>query len=116
LQAVNYLFDEWNRPIFEEVTIPAVTDNEGNILIEERTEMRKKINPEWDPENPCSSRLERPEWVAVGLVGKLLVRDDGTCEVNGFCKPNNEGIATASENGYRVMRRTGPNQILVLLK
>jgi len=54
--------------------------------------------------------------VAVGLVGKILVRDDGTCQVGGYCKPNNEGVATASENGYRVMKRTGQNQVLVLVK
>ncbi|MGM0878165.1 MAG: peptidase G2 autoproteolytic cleavage domain-containing protein [Bacillota bacterium] len=78
--------------------------------------MRKKINPDWNPEQPCSSRLERPEWVPVGLVGKLLVRNDGTALVNGYCKPNNEGIATAADYGYRVMKRMGPNQILVLVK
>ena len=49
------------------------------------------------------------------MLGKLLVRDDGTCQVNGYCKPNNEGIATAADHGYRVMKRTGPNQVLVLL-
>ncbi|MGG0288888.1 peptidase G2 autoproteolytic cleavage domain-containing protein, partial [Peribacillus butanolivorans] len=109
-----YLLDEWNRPIYEEVTIPALKDPEGNIMVDVRTEMRKKLNPAWDPAQPCSSRLERPEWVAVGIVGKLLVRDDGTCQVNAYCKPNDEAVATASSVGYRVMKRTGPNQILVL--
>ncbi|MGM0879357.1 MAG: SHOCT domain-containing protein, partial [Bacillota bacterium] len=32
-----------------------------------------------------------------------------------YCKPNNEGIATVSDTGYRVMERTGANQVLVLL-
>ncbi|MES9738847.1 hypothetical protein ABWK46_16155 [Peribacillus frigoritolerans] len=50
-----------------------------------------------------------------GLVGKLLVRDDGTAHVNGYYKPNNEGIATAANQGYRVMERTGENQVLVLV-
>ncbi|MFB3167750.1 peptidase G2 autoproteolytic cleavage domain-containing protein [Neobacillus sp. 179-C4.2 HS] len=110
-----YLLDEWNRPINEEVTIPKVIPLEENFIIEEHTELRKKINPEWDPENPSRFRLMRPEWVAVGLIGKMLVRDDGTCQVNRFCKPNNAGIATESENGFRVMKRTGRNQILVLV-
>ncbi|MDQ0246497.1 hypothetical protein J2S09_004101 [Bacillus fengqiuensis] len=34
---------------------------------------------------------------AVGLLGKLLVGDDGTCQVNGYCKPNGQGITTASK-------------------
>ncbi|GAA3324898.1 hypothetical protein GCM10020331_054600 [Ectobacillus funiculus] len=55
--------------------------------------------------------MKRPEWVAVGMLGKLLIRDDGTCKVNSYCQPNDDGIATASDKGYRVMERTGPNQI-----
>lgn len=110
-----YLMDEWNRTIYEEITIPAVKDTEGNTIVEERTEMRKKINPAWNPDQLCSSRLEKPEWVAVGLIGKLLVRDDGTCRPGNHCLPNEQGIATAADNGYWVMKRTGPNQVLVLV-
>ncbi|MBO1583239.1 peptidase G2 autoproteolytic cleavage domain-containing protein, partial [Bacillus sp. XF8] len=111
-----YLLDEWNREIYEEVVKEAIKDSEGNIIIPERTETRKKLNPAWDPNIPCSSRLTRPEWVAVGLVGKLLVRDDGTCRPASYCRSNNEGIATATTNGYRVMKRTGPNQIMILVR
>ena len=53
-------------------------------------------------------RSKRPEWVAVGLLGKLRVRDDGTCRVDEYCMPNEDGIATAASSGYRVMERTGP--------
>jgi hypothetical protein len=60
--------------------------------------------------------MKRPEWVAVGMLGKLLVRDDGTCKPGEYCISNNEGIATASDKGYRVIKRTGPNQVLVVFK
>ena len=63
-----------------------------------------------------TSRLERPEWDAVGLVGKLVVRDDGSCQVNGYCKPSEGGIATASETGYRVMARVADGYIKILVK
>ncbi|WP_101842724.1 SHOCT domain-containing protein [Halobacillus sp. Marseille-P3879] len=33
---------------------------------------------------------------------------------HGYCRPNDEGIATHAERGYFVLKRTGPNQILVL--
>ncbi|MFZ5969208.1 MAG: peptidase G2 autoproteolytic cleavage domain-containing protein [Bacillota bacterium] len=111
-----YLLDDWNRPIYEEVTIAAVTDSEGKVIMEERKEMRKKMNPEWDPDKKCNSRITCPDWVAVGLLGKLLVRDDGTCKAGGYCRPNDEGIATAASEGYRVMKRTGENQILILFR
>ncbi|WP_321575725.1 peptidase G2 autoproteolytic cleavage domain-containing protein, partial [Bacillus mycoides] len=111
-----YVLDEWNREIYEDVIISAITDTKGNVLVPEHIEKRKKINPEWDPNIRCSSRLEKPEWVAVGLVGKLLVHDDGTCRPASYCKPNSKGIATASDNGYWVMKRTGSNQIMILVR
>ncbi|MFC6604121.1 peptidase G2 autoproteolytic cleavage domain-containing protein, partial [Ectobacillus funiculus] len=109
-----FLTDEWGRVRYHDVVIPAVKDAEGNIVVPEQTESQPMINPEWDPDKEYIPRSKRPEWVAVGLLGKLLVRDDGSCKPGQYCKPNDEGIATASNQGYRVMKRTGPNQILVL--
>lgn len=63
-----------------------------------------------------TSRLKRAEWAAVGLVGKLVAVDDGSCQVNGYCKPSVNGIATASETGYRVMARLDETHIRVLVK
>lgn len=62
------------------------------------------------------SRLDRPEWGIVGLVGKLIVVDDGTCQVNGYCYPSENGIATDSAIGFRVMARIDENHIKILLK
>lgn len=62
------------------------------------------------------SRLDRPEWSAVGLVGKLIVVDDGTCQVNGYCYPSENGIATDSATGFRVMSRIDETHIKILLK
>ncbi|WP_198165160.1 MULTISPECIES: hypothetical protein [Metabacillus] len=50
------------------------------------------------------------------MISQIRVMDDGMCEVNGYCKPNGEGIVIKSDQGYRVMERTGPNQVLVLVK
>jgi trimeric autotransporter adhesin len=111
-----FMTDEWERIQCHEVIVPAVTDKEEKVIIPERKEIQPILNPNWDPEKEYVSRLKRPEWVVVGLIGQILVRDDGTCEVDGYCKPNDEGIATASGQGYRVMERTGPNQILIFVK
>lgn len=85
-------------------------------MVPEFTKTEPILNPEWDASQEYIPRLQRPEWVVVGLVGKLLIRDDGTCQPKGYCKPNDEGIATASAEGYRVMKRTGANQILIFVK
>lgn len=110
-----YLTTEWGKILYEDIPIPAVFDADGNVIVPQRTEHRPVLNPKWDSTMEYIPRSERPEWVAVGLMGQLLVRDDGTCRVNSYCKPNNEGIATASDQGYRVMKRTSQNQVLVVV-
>ncbi|MFD6211037.1 peptidase G2 autoproteolytic cleavage domain-containing protein [Peribacillus sp. NPDC060253] len=107
--------DEWGRIQYHEVVVPEMKNADGTVVQPEFTKTEPILNPEWDASKEYIPRLQRPEWVPVGLLGKLLVRDDGTCQPNGYCKPNNEGLATAADHGYRVMKRTGPNQILVML-
>ncbi|MDQ0901546.1 peptidase G2 autoproteolytic cleavage domain-containing protein [Paenibacillus sp. V4I7] len=111
-----FLTDEWGRILYEDVIIPAEFGETGTVITPERMVRRPLLNPAWHPAEEYTSRLERPEWVAVGLLGKLLVRDDGTCRAGGYCRPNHNGIATSVESGYYVLRRTLPNQILVLVR
>ncbi|MFB5759120.1 peptidase G2 autoproteolytic cleavage domain-containing protein [Paenibacillus medicaginis] len=131
-----YITDEWDRIQHEFVTISAETatvkehvetQNEDGTttikevekvieVIPERIEWQPKLNPDWNPDEPYVERIIRPEWDAIGMMGKLFVRDDGTCEVNGYAKPNDEGIATKSDSGYRVLRRKSTNIIEVLVK
>lgn len=108
--------DEWGRVKYEDREVEAVTDSKGNVLAPAHTVKAAVINPQFDPSQTYVPRMDRPEWVAVGTMGKLLVRDDGTCQVNGFCLPGENGVATASVEGYRVLARTGPNQIKIYVK
>ena len=108
--------DEWNRIIYEEVEVPTITDPDGTVIVEAHTEIKPKINALWDKTKSYISRKNRPEWISVGLLGKLLVRDDGSCIVGGYCMPNENGIATTSETGYKVIKRIGTNQIKIILK
>lgn len=111
-----FLTDKWGRIQYQNVLVPAVKDRKGNIVVPEHYEQQPIINPEWNPLQKYTPRTKRPEWVPVGMLGKLLVRDDGTCKPGQYCKPNEEGIATSSHTGYRVMKRTDVDQILILLK
>ncbi|MCQ6288429.1 hypothetical protein NPM19_27880 [Bacillus cereus] len=111
-----FVKDEWGRTQYHEVVVPEIKDDDGRVIHPSFTKREPILNPEWDSSQEYISRLQRPEWVPIGLVGKLLVRDDGTCQPKKYCKPNNEGIATASSEGYRVMKRTGPNQIMILVR
>ena len=108
--------DEWGRIIYEEVEIEEEREEEGNILQEARKEMQPKLNKDYDNSKEYIGRSQRKEWSAVGMLGQLLVRDDGTCQVNSYCQCGKEGVATASETGYRVLARVSNNIIKVLFR
>lgn len=105
-----YVTDEWGRIQYHDVLVPATDDTP------EHTDYVPVLNPNWDSSLEYVSREKRKEWSPVGIMGKLLVWDDGACQVNGYCKSNDEGIATASPTGYRVMRRISDSIIQVLTK
>lgn len=103
------------------------TNKKANILISEaydeevldkpkHMEHRMKINPLYDQNKEYIPREKRPEWSAVGMFGVLSVYDDGTCTVNGYAKVSNNGIATKSDSGYRVLKRVTGNIIKILFR
>ena len=110
-----YLKDVFGEKLTEIVEVEETTDESGRV-IPAHTETRWVLNPEYDGSLEYKNRVERKEWSPIGLIGKLVVIDDGSCQVNGYCKPNSEGIATASESGYRVMKRLDNNHVRILLK
>lgn len=107
-----FLKDVFGAMVTETVKIEEVVDEDGNV-IPAHTETRFVINPDYDPTREYVSREYRQEWDMVGYVGKLVVVDDGTCQVNGYCKPADGGIATASDKGYRVLKRIDETHIKV---
>lgn len=118
--------DEWqgkyNRDIFGKVILEPYTIkhyvDENKTEYKEETILTESINPKYRSTEEYIPRSERPEWSAVGLLGKLVLIDDGTCEVNGYCKPKAGGIATKSEEktNYRVMSRLDDTHIRVFVK
>lgn len=108
--------DEWGRIIYEEVEIQEERDEKGNIIQEAHKEMQPKLNKDYDNTQLYIGRSQRKEWDAIGMLGQLLVRDDGTCKVNEYCKCEKEGVATAAETGYRVLSRVSDNIIKVLFR
>jgi len=90
-----YLKDKWGRIIYEAE--------------------RPKLNPYYDPKQRYVPRSDRAEWACIGMIGKLLVRDDGSCRPNGYCRPGDAGAATASEKGYRVLERIDDCTIRIIL-
>ncbi len=112
--------NKYQRDIFgalltETVEVPEQVNDLGD-MIPAHTEVHYIENPEYNPELQYVPRTERPEWAAVGMLGKLVVVDDGTCQINGFCRAGQNGVATASEDGYRVISRLDENHVNVIFR
>lgn len=112
--------NKWKRDIFgrfltEQKTIPEYTDENG--IFHEETQVTVRIlNPDWDSSQTYVPREERPEWDAICFEGQVIVVDDGTCKVNGYCSVSSNGKATASDSGYRVMKRIDDTHIKILFR
>lgn len=87
------------------------------IISPAHIEHRRKLNPNYDSTQKYVPRTERPEWGCVGMMGKLVVIDDGTCQVNGWCSVGEGGIAVNSltPTRYRVMSRLDATHIRILI-
>lgn len=115
--AYMYEQDIFGRPIYETVTIPEERDENGDLIVEEHTEEQLKVSSKYDNTKKYIPRNERPEWAAIGLLGKLVCLDDGTAKVNDYVKPNKNAVATVSETQtkYRVMRRIDGSHIQIMI-
>lgn len=129
-----YLRDDFGRYITEpapKVELVEVKDEDGNVV-----DMKEEIvpgefegeafvvNPDYNPSTPYVSRMERPEWAAVGMLGVLSIYDNGECQVNRYCTVGENGIAVpvtkdnqiASGNFYRVIGRVSKNVIKIVFR
>ena len=117
-----YLTDDFGRIIYEDYDVEheEIKDEKTGKVIEEAwTEHihAPKQNPDYDTTKAYIKRADRPEWQIVGMMGKLYVRDDGSCVVNGYADVK-DGIATKAngKTNMRVMERVSDNIVRVLMK
>lgn len=120
-----FVLDIYGRPVYEWRDFPAETtevpgENGEMKTIEIMPARRKwvqKLNPNYDPAQTYVPRTERPEWAAVGLLGKLVVLDDGSCQPNGWAAVGEGGVATASKERtkFRVMERQDESHVRVMI-
>lgn len=112
-----YVTDDFGRVQYHDVVVPAEFDEEGNVLVEEHIESQPIFNPEWNAETKYIPRKDRPEWSTVGVIGKLVVYDDGTLQPGDICRVGEGGIAVKSvENGYPVLKRIADDKVLIWYK
>ena len=122
-----YSRDIYNRIVLEQVIVKAETVNVMDpddathtiemVVTPEHTEIRPKLSDTYDPNQEYIPRSQRKEWACIGMLGKLVVRDDETAVVGGYVNPSMDGIATKSETKtkYRVIKRLAHDHIMVLV-
>ena len=114
-----YERDEFGRPVFEEVEVEKEITNEetGETEIVKELVTTKKLSKKYDPNRHYAPRCDRPEWAPVGLLGKVLVRHDGTLSAGDYVKAIN-GIASKSEEktNVRVLEVVSEKIVKVLIK
>lgn len=108
-----YERDIYGRLIYEDVEVETETIENGKKIIKKVTEHRRKINPNYNSELEYTPRSQRKEWATVGLLGQIVLIDDGTCVSGGKCTVANGGIATIG-NKYRVLKRLDDTHIVIL--
>ena len=112
-----FLTDDFGRIQYHDVTVPAEIDEDGNIVTEEHIETQPILNPDWNPEQEYIPRKDRPEWSAVGVLGKLIVYNDGTLQSGDICRCGANGKAAKSINdGYTVLKRVSDDKVLIWFK
>ena len=123
-----YVTDDYGRIVYDEpieefveyIDYGNVDDTSTWVEVKESTgfQIYPKLNPNYDPTQPYVNRADRQEWGTVGLLGKIHIRDDGSCEVGKYAKIGKDGIATAAEDktNMRVMKRINDNIIWCLVK
>lgn len=111
-----YQTDIYGRELTKIVHHEEQLDENGNIIQEAYDSEELILNPDFDASKIYVPRLQRDEYTAIGDHGKLVVIDDGSCVEDGFCYPNDNGIATNSEDGYYVMERLDDSHIRIYIK
>ena len=126
----DYIYEDIEEPIYEEreeMTKAPYTDEQGNFREAEyetvqvqtgtKTVTRRKLNPDYDPEQVYTNRSERSEYVTIAHIGKVVMVDDGTANTGNYLTSTENGIATVS-NSYTkfvCIKRLDETHIYVLI-
>lgn len=75
------------------------------------------ISPDYDQNCEYIPRTQRPEWSPVGLVGRLVITDDGSCKPGGYVSARRgKGTSCYAPTNARVLRRIDETHVEVLIK
>ena len=78
---------------------------------------RPQLSDDYDPERKYIPRSQRQEWAAIGLVGRLIIRDNGKCEPGSYVTARQGvGAPTFKETRARCIRRLDESHIEIIVR
>ena len=91
-------------------------DDFGRYVLDANGAMQ--LNPEYDETREYIPRSQRKEWAVIGMMGQIIMYDDGTCTPGGFCASTNDGKAraTSERTNITMLSRIKENIIKVFIK
>ena len=87
----------------------------GDYVLDENGE--RQLSDDYDPERKYIPRSQRQEWAPVGMVGRLVIRDNGKCQPGGYVSARQGiGVPTFTETKVRCLKRLDDAHIEVLIR
>lgn len=92
-------------------------NSDGEYIFDENG--KPKLSLDFDPKVKYIPRSQRSEWATVGLVGRLTIRDDGTCKPGDWVMADNGygiPVNSSKKTNVRCLKRIDKKHIEVLIK
>jgi len=108
LSVVGNAYEEhWHGKYKTDVFGAFVTDKDGKPI----------LSADYDPNREYIPRSKRPEWAAVGLVGRLIVADNGKCVPGGYVSARSgKAVPTFTVTRVLMLKRVDETHIEVLIR
>lgn len=91
------------------------TDIYGDYILDD--DGKPQLSDDYDPEREYIPRSQRQEWVPVGMVGRLVIRDNGKCQPGGFVSARQGvGVPTFKETRAQCIRRLDGSHIEIIMR
>jgi hypothetical protein len=99
--------DEWHGKYKRDVYGDYIRDEDG----------KRQLSDDYDKNREYIPRSQRQEWAAVGMIGRLIICDNGKCQPGGFVTARQGiGYPTLSETRARCLRRIDASHVEILIR
>gem|GEM_PF-1867762 len=99
--------EHWHGKYKTDVFGAFVTDKDGKPI----------LSADYDPNREYIPRSKRPEWAAIGLVGRLIVTDNGKCVPGGYVSARSgKAVPTLTQTKIMCLKRIDSAHIEILVR